>query len=263
MAGSDIHAPPPHRMPSTRRRPKPYRTPPGLRQAGPGLCTDNSPFPWQRDAGMSVHSPDTDAGSPGDACPRAPDPGRRRRCPSRGWDLRAAPPGRRTPGAPPPPWRPPRVTRVDPIPPFPGDRIVRIGSARDAVGVGADETVPAQTKTPGECLHSPGVPHLMVPGKGFEPLKAMPADLQSAPFGRSGNLACASGATETLLRTPHDSTNRQVTAMEFADVGQGARLTRGCPRPTAGRPTAGRTARPGSQRDGEPRPGRYPSRASA
>ena len=28
-----------------------------------------------------------------------------------------------------------------------------------------------------------------VPGKGFEPLKAMPADLQSAPFGRSGNLA--------------------------------------------------------------------------
>ena len=34
-----------------------------------------------------------------------------------------------------------------------------------------------------------------VPGKGFEPLKAMPADLQSAPFGRSGNLACAAYPT--------------------------------------------------------------------
>lgn len=29
-----------------------------------------------------------------------------------------------------------------------------------------------------------------VPGRRFELLKAMPADLQSAPFGRSGNLAC-------------------------------------------------------------------------
>lgn len=30
----------------------------------------------------------------------------------------------------------------------------------------------------------------VVPGRRFELLKAMPADLQSAPFGRSGNLAC-------------------------------------------------------------------------
>ena len=29
-----------------------------------------------------------------------------------------------------------------------------------------------------------------MPGRRFELLKAMPADLQSAPFGRSGNLAC-------------------------------------------------------------------------
>ena len=29
----------------------------------------------------------------------------------------------------------------------------------------------------------------VVPGRRFELLKAMPADLQSAPFGRSGNLA--------------------------------------------------------------------------
>ena len=30
----------------------------------------------------------------------------------------------------------------------------------------------------------------LVPGEGFEPPKALPADLQSAPFGRSGIPAC-------------------------------------------------------------------------
>ena len=30
-------------------------------------------------------------------------------------------------------------------------------------------------------------PHKMVEGRGFEPLKASPADLQSAPFGQLGH----------------------------------------------------------------------------
>ena len=34
------------------------------------------------------------------------------------------------------------------------------------------------------------LPFGAVPDDGFEPTKAEPADLQSAPFGRSGNLAC-------------------------------------------------------------------------
>lgn len=45
---------------------------------------------------------------------------------------------------------------------------------------------------------------LLVPGAGFEPAKAMPADLQSAPFGRSGNLACAANST-TKPRAPSKS----------------------------------------------------------
>ena len=38
-----------------------------------------------------------------------------------------------------------------------------------------------------ETVHwNPGFARSLVPGEGFEPPKALPADLQSAPFGRSG-----------------------------------------------------------------------------
>ena len=53
------------------------------------------------------------------------------------------------------------------------------------------DTVPGHAESP----WSVSTPRAVVPGKGFEPLKAMPADLQSAPFGRSGNLACAAYPT--------------------------------------------------------------------
>lgn len=53
------------------------------------------------------------------------------------------------------------------------------------------DTVPGHVESP----WSVSTPRAVVPGKGFEPLKAMPADLQSAPFGRSGNLACAAYPT--------------------------------------------------------------------
>lgn len=43
-----------------------------------------------------------------------------------------------------------------------------------------------------------------VPDDGFEPTKAMPTDLQSAPFGRSGNLAC------TLKRCEWNATHYSV-----------------------------------------------------
>src|SRR5699024_5762772 len=50
-------------------------------------------------------------------------------------------------------------------------------------------SAPGTQKTPGTgfSCRSPGS-SLAVAGEGFEPSKAEPADLQSAPFGRSGNL---------------------------------------------------------------------------
>ena len=44
-----------------------------------------------------------------------------------------------------------------------------------------------ETKRPDQTQIWSG-PLFPVAGIGFEPMKAMPADLQSAPFGRSGNL---------------------------------------------------------------------------
>lgn len=54
---------------------------------------------------------------------------------------------------------------------------------------------------------------LAVPDEGFEPSKGNPADLQSASFGRSDNLAhthCLARFT-TLLRLPTYTANRQVS----------------------------------------------------
>ena len=61
-------------------------------------------------------------------------------------------------------------------------------------------TAPTNKKSPRE--NSRG--DFTVPDDGFEPTKAMPTDLQSAPFGRSGNLAC------TLKRCEWNATHYSV-----------------------------------------------------
>ena len=54
------------------------------------------------------------------------------------------------------------------------------------------QTPELQIAKPGGHSPTQGSNHrvTVVPDDGFEPTKAEPADLQSAPFGRSGNLAC-------------------------------------------------------------------------
>ena len=51
---------------------------------------------------------------------------------------------------------------------------------------------PTELRGPGRADDQPSAP---VPGEGFEPPKASPADLQSAPFGRSGIPARVADAT--------------------------------------------------------------------
>ena len=57
----------------------------------------------------------------------------------------------------------------------------------------------------------------MVAGRGFEPLKAEPADLQSAPIGRSGNPPLAIKWTE-LYRSLEKS-------LKFPEISQVFRLS--------------------------------------
>ncbi|VWX50123.1 hypothetical protein MICRO80W_210121 [Micrococcus luteus] len=99
---------------------------------------------------------------------------------------------------------------------------------------------PGRQKTPGPC--GPGV-FVPVADTGFEPVKAVPADLQSAPFGRSGNLPCHPAAAGRLeddrtgrarvdcTASPRHTANRPGTASVVP-----GRLARRAPaRPVSGR----------------------------